>query len=200
MQYELVTAPASEPVSLAEAKLHMRVDIPDDDTQIAALVAAARRRAETITNRSLITQTWRAWLDGFPADLDRRGQPSIRLGRGPVVSVSSVKYLDTAGVLQTLSPSAYVLDNKAQLGQHTVRPAYGASWPATRDELDSVQVEYVAGFGAANAVPEPIKTAMLQYVAHWYANRETVITGTIVAETPMAGDTLLWPYRIDVFA
>jgi uncharacterized phiE125 gp8 family phage protein len=200
VQYELVTPPASEPVTLAEAKAHLRVDIPDDDAAITALITAARQRAETITNRSLITQTWRAWLDGFPSSLDRRGQPSFRLGRGPVASVSSVKYIDTAGALQTLSPSAYVLDNKAQLGQHTVRPAYGSSWPATRDELDSVQVEYVAGFGAANAVPEPIKTAMLQYVAHWYANRETVITGTIVAETPMAGDTLLWPYRLDVFA
>lgn len=198
MQLQLVTPPASEPVSLAEAKAHLRVDIPDDDTYIATLVQAARERVETITNRSLVTQTWRAWLDAFPAELDRRGQPSIGLSRGPAVSVSNVKYIDAAGALQTLSPSAYVLDNKNQDSVPRVRPAYGTSWPVTRAELDAVQVEFVAGYGEPAAVPAPIKTAMLQYIAHWYQNRETVITGTIVSETPMAGDTLLWPYRLEV--
>ncbi len=200
MRYQLVTAPESEPVSPTEAKAHLRVDISDDDLYIGTLITAARQRAETITNRSLVTQTWRAWGDGFPAETDPRGFLSIPLSNGPVITVTSVKYTDAAGVLQTLAGTEYTLDNKIADRVPTVRPAYGRSWPSTLDDGDSVQVEYQAGYGAAGAVPAPIKAAILQYVGHWYQNREVVITGTIVSETPLAGDTLLWPYRLQVLA
>ena len=91
MSLTLIAAPILEPMTLAEAKLHLRVDGTDEDDLITALIVAARRRAEHLLTRALITQTWELTLDEFPA-------ADIQLPKPGVLSIVSVKYLDSAGV------------------------------------------------------------------------------------------------------
>ncbi len=216
----LVTAPTEEPVSLAEAKLHLRVDYSNDDLLIAALITAARQHAENDTGRALVTQTWRQVLDQFPAPgvnigsanwygpqwgntpgplttlrADGRTGFEIYLDHSPVVSVDLLQYIDQDGVTQTLASSAYKLDSVTAPAR--LVPAYGTTWPSTRNEINAVSVTYTCGFGAAAAVPETIKRWMLLRIGALYENREVVATGSGVTLTPMPFvDSLLTPYRV----
>lgn len=221
----LVTAPGSEPITLAEAKLHLRVEtaMTDDDTLISALIVSARQAAETITRRALITQTWKLALDQFPAPgvnigsanwygpqwgdspgpltslrADGRTGFEIFLDHAPLVSVDSIQYTDPDGVLMTLSAGAYKVDNITEPAR--IVPAYGTTWPGTRNEINSVIVQYTCGYGAAAAVPESIKSWIKLRVGALYENREEVATGRsmVAIDMPFA-DGLLQPYRVQTF-
>lgn len=186
----VVSAPATEPVSTAEAKLHLKMDdVTADDSLIAALVTAAREYIEGATARALVTQTLRTKIDGFPASDD-----AIRLPRAPVQSVSSVTYLDSDGATQTMSASDYVA--LLDLEPAEVALAADASWPTTSEQRGAVTVTYVAGYGAAGVVPQAIKQAILLLVGHWYANREAVAPGQGVSEIPMGAQALISMYAV----
>lgn len=183
----LKVAPSVEPVTLAEAKLHCKVDSTDDDTLITALISAARQQAEHRTNRALITQQWEYTLESFPA--------RIELPMPALVSVQSVKYLDDNGALQTLANTEYQVVISELVGY--IQPAYGKSWPSCRVQPDSVVAAFTCGYGNAAAVPNSIKAWMLMAISTLYGQREGIITGTIVAEVPrdfFAG--LLDPYWV----
>lgn len=173
MSLVLITAPAEEPVTLSEAKLHLRVDHSADDTLITALIVAAREQAEHKTGRVLVTQTWEQVLDAFPAD-------EMRLDVPPVQSITSVKYLDEAGDEQTLDGAAYSLDAAKLPGW--LFPA--SEWPATYDGANAVRVRMVCGYGAASAVPATIKAWMLLHVGAGYRQREAFAQGAAPAELP----------------
>ncbi|MBS0207512.1 MAG: phage head-tail connector protein [Planctomycetes bacterium] len=186
---QLVTPPAVEPVTLAEAKDWARVEITDDDALITSLIVAARRYVEAHLKRALITQTWKLTADQFPV----LGQqwtlvgPELRLPLPPLQSVTSIVYEASDGTPITLDPSTYIVDTISQPGRIT--PAYSQSWPAARPVPGSVQIAYVAGYGDASAVPDSIKTAIKLLVAHWYKNREAV--GDAGAPVPLAVENLL---------
>ena len=190
MHLALVTPPAETPVSLAEAKAHLRVTSTAEDALVAALVAAATQHIEGrqgVLGRALVTQTWDARFDGFPRGLAGR----IELPLPPLQSVTSVKYVNGAGDEITIDASTYVVDAQHPIGR--IRPAYNMFWPAPRPEEGSVRVRFVAGYGAAAAVPVPLKQAILLLVGHWYAHREAV--GTPGAPMALAVEALLAPYR-----
>lgn len=186
---KLVTAPAVEPVSLAEAKTHCRVTATDDDAYLTALITVCRKYLEDVCNRSFITQTWDYYLDTFPPYV-------MLLPRGPLQTVGYVKYTDTAGVLQTLDPAQYVTDNKQEPGR--VQPSYNIhQWPVVQPEaLSGVQVRFDAGFGAAVDVPDEIKQAIKLMIGHLYENREDTITGTIIASIPLGLSMLIQSQRV----
>lgn len=190
MNVELVTAPAESPVTLAEAKSHCRVDISTDDVLIQTYIDAATEKAQAELQRAIITQTRRVYLDAFDGD-------EIELPYPKLQSVTSVKYYDANGVLQTLSPGSYFVDDKAIVGSVVLWS--GSSWPATADRPNAVEIEYVCGYGAASAVPKCVKVAILHLVAHWYENRETVVTGTIVTPVPETFARVLLPEKITTF-
>lgn len=171
MKLELVTAPAAEPVTLTEAKLHCRVDGNDEDTAISLLISDARTWAERFTRRALMPQTWRGWLDRFP---DGTGalKYSMEIPLAPVTAIASIKYTDVAGVLTTITGTDYQLDAKAQGKFPRVLPAYGISWPYAREDVNAVVVEFTAGYADAAAVPAPIKQAMLLHLGWHYEHRE----------------------------
>ncbi len=98
MALVLLTAPTEEPITLDEAKLHLRVEIDDDDTLILGMIKAAREYAEVVTHRRLITQTWRYYLDSWPEDKDY-----IEMPFPPLQSISSITYTDCDGVVYTWS-------------------------------------------------------------------------------------------------
>ena len=188
MGLTLTTAPAAEPVTLVEAKAHLKVEVDADDTLISALVEAARQHAERFLNRQLVTATWKLTLDRWPEGT------TVRLPRPPLSTITSVKYIDTAGDQQTLDAASYTVDAESEPGR--VVPAYGVSWPAVRSIINAIEISYTAGYGDADAVPQAIKQAILFLVGHWYEHREEVVDGTSPCELPQAARMLLWQYRV----
>lgn len=189
MPLVLQTAPASEPVTTAEAKSHLRVTTSDDDTYISTLVTVARNHAETITRRALINQTWDYFLNRFPCG-DKIVIPLPRLS-----SVTSVKYTDKDNVQSTLASNKYIVDINSEPGQVVL--AYGESWPSfTPRPVNAVEIRFVAGYGSSAAnVPAGIRQAMLLLVGHWYENRE-LVSELNLKEIPETVNALLWPYRV----
>lgn len=209
----LVTPPAAEPLSLAEAKLHLKVEIPDDDALIGSLITAARLYVERSLGRQLVTATWRASWDRFPrygesqffAPIsdglwDQRIPPTERQltswfdrtaivpPLSPLQAVTSLTYYDQAGVLQTLDASLYLVDIDSDPGR--VMPAPNTFWPLIQQRMNAVTLTFVAGYGAAAAVPDTLKTAIRFLIGHWYVNRESVAGGGL-AEVPQSVDALL---------
>lgn len=181
-----ITAPATEPIDLATAKLHCRVDGSDEDALITALIIAAREQAEHETGRALVTQTWELVHDAFPE--------AFVLRKSPIQSVTSIKYLDSTGVEQTLSAGDYLLDNASEPGY--VVPNYGKAWPASYGVPNAVRCRYSAGYGAAAAVPQAIKQWMLLAIGTMYANRETFGVGQAFSIPDRFWSGLLDPYRL----
>lgn len=194
--------PAIEPVSLAEAKAHLRVDFTDDDALIQSLIRAAREYIETATERSLITQTWKLTLDAFPAippsALTWQGTfDQFRLPYPPLQSVTSIVYTDAAGAPTTVSSSVYVVDTVSEPGR--IALATGQTWPTNSlQTVNGVAVTYIAGYSSVGLVPQSIRQAILLTAGHWYENRETVVSDTRVAalEVPMAATMLIWRNRV----
>ena len=109
--------------------------------------------------------------------------------RPPLSSVTSLKYIDTAGTQQTWSSANYIVDTSCEPGK--IRLAYDVSWPDIREQYNGVEIIFVAGYGASgSSVPEVVKHSIRFKVAHWYEMREPVISGTIVAEVPMSAKRL----------
>lgn len=176
MTSKLIVPPAEEPVLLAEAKAHLRVETADEDTLITSLVAVARQKCEAFQRRVYCTQTWELWLDGFP------GESVIELPHSPVQSVTAIKHYDADDV-ETLFPATdYFVDTVSQPGRVVLRS--GKSWPdATLRSANGVCIVYVAGYGAAVDVPETVKHAIKLLVGHFYENREAVVVGSGLAAT-----------------
>jgi len=174
--------PSGEPVSREEAKTALRVDGSHEDAYIDALIVSARTYAEIATARQLMTATWQLKLDAFPAAV-------IELPRPPLQAVNWIKYIDAAGVEQTLASGRYLVDTHGEPGRIT--PAYGRSWPVCRKQLDAVEINYVAGYGGSHQVPQTIKTAIEQLAGHWFKLREPVVTGTTAAKIPLSAESLL---------
>ncbi len=160
---KLILEPSSEPLTVAEAKLFLRVSDSVDDDLIASLVTAARQHAEDYTRRALVAQTWAKSYDGFPE--------YFVLPKAPLISVSSIKYLDENGDEQTLASDQYRLYQPTTDPAH-ITPEYGGSWPLTQIVRDSVTCEFIAGYVDAEDVPADVKTAMKFFIGHMYDNRE----------------------------
>ena len=159
MGLKIITAPTVEPVSVAEAKAHLKVDISDDDALIGALITAAREECEHLTDRAIAEQTLELSLDAFPA-------AGIKLPRPPVSAITSVEYIDIDGAPQALSGPDYYFDDAQE--PCWILPAYGESWPSTRDDANAVIVTYEAGY--ANC-PEALRAWILLRVGTLYTTR-----------------------------
>ena len=161
MSAKLKTPPVNEPMTLQEAKDHLRVDLADDDSYIDVLVKAARREAEEFMERALITQTWELFLDFFP----KASNAPILIPRPPLLSITSIKYIDGDGAEQTLPAGDYKVD--AASAPARIFPAFEKSWPTTRVEVNAVTIEFQAGYGPnAQDVPENIVHALKLIIGH----------------------------------
>jgi uncharacterized phiE125 gp8 family phage protein len=178
--------PTVEPVSVAELKEHARIDHGHEDARLASLITTARLMVEKDTRRKLCTQTVILSLDYLPSYL----VPDIL----PIQSISGITYYDANNTLQTLAAATYEADLYAE--PILIRPAFGQTWPTTYDRFGAVLVTMVAGYGAASAVPEDAKQAILLLASHWVENREAVLTGTISKEIELSytalTDRLKW--------
>ena len=191
MALKLVTAPAAEPVTLAEIKEHLRVDSDLEDALISALITAARQWAETYQGRAYITQTWNFLMDEFP-------QSPFSIPMPPLQSVESIKYYDTAVTEYTLPSSSYQVDADSTFGR--VALAYGKTWPqtVTLRPMNAVIVQFKAGYGdAVGDVPERVRQAIKVLVADWYENREATDIKEHV-EVAFAVKAILGPERMGI--
>jgi len=191
MNLTQITAPTAEPVTLQQAKDHLRLDHDGEDELVTRLIVAARQLVESDTRRALVTQTWDYALDyEWPYEDDKRLGMVYRivLPKPPVQSVTSVKYFDSDGAEQTLAADQYRVRNGV------IEPAYGVTWPVVREQMATITVRYVCGYGVASSVPEQIKHAILLLVGHWFGHREAVVSGTM-NELPMAVQSLMFPFR-----
>lgn len=188
--FAVTTAPAIEPVTTAEAKTHMRITSSADDTYIAGLITAARQWCEWYQGRSYIEQTITMYLDYWSS--------VILLPQPPAISVTTLKYYNTAGTLTTLTLNTdYKVDVIAQPGQ--VYEAYDTSWPSLRDMHNAIEVIYKAGYGDEAAdVPTPVKHAIKILVTTWYENRDAVTDITKFAQVPFSVKALLDPDSMNV--
>jgi uncharacterized phiE125 gp8 family phage protein len=184
MQYaglKRVTQPPVEPVSLAEAKAHIRVDSEDDDALIQGLIASAREWVENHLDRTLIRTQWQMRLDYFPHTISLPRPPFTQEQHLQSVAIS---YTDAMGSVIVLPASNYRV-----LGDRTpavVMPPYSGSWPSARYDSDSIAVTWWAGYGPdQNTVPRAIKHAMLMLVGFWYENRMAVAVGAGITVTPL---------------
>ena len=188
MEIKIITGPTTEPISTTTAKLHLRVDITEDNDYIDSLVTVARQYCEGFQARKYITQTLELTLDRFPSG-------AIELPYPPLISVTSVKYTNSAGTETTMTETdEYLVDSDSNVG-HVYRP-YNVLWPTfTPAPRNAVRVRYVAGYGGASDVPTIIKQAMLLIVGHLYENREDS-TEKSLANIPMGAKALLSMDRV----
>ena len=158
----LVAGPAVEPVTLAEAKAHLRLDAPDEDALIVSLTAAARQTLEHATRRAFIAQTWCARLDCWPAGR------MVMLPLAPVLAVGAVRVRPASGPALALGPALYSVISGAD-PEHLV---VGADAPQPGIARGGIEIEASYGFGAAPAdVPGPIRLAIHRLVAFWFERR-----------------------------
>jgi uncharacterized phiE125 gp8 family phage protein len=189
MALTLVTPPAAEPIELAEAKLHLRVDGTDEDALITAAIVAARQHAEDYTGRALLPQTWEQTLDSWPWGPHARDR-TVYLQRAPLVAVEWVKYVDEAGALQTWDSALW--QAPASSGPGRLRPAYGECFPAIRcGDLDAVTIRFEAGYADAASIPRPIIHGILVLLTTLYEAR-----GADLVEPPAASKRLWDHYRV----
>jgi len=183
VKLKIKTAPASEPVTVPEAKLHCRVDIDDDDSWFSDAIAAARLYCETASGRLFVTQTVQQYWCEFPEC------GTLRLEGTPLASVTSVTYVSNVdGSTVTVAADQYLIDQVSDPA--CIVPAFGKFWPACREQRNSVCVEYVVGV-AAGSVDKRVKQAILMLVAHWYRNRETVVVGVVSGKLEFAVTQLM---------
>ena len=191
MQYRSLTrqtAPAVEPVTLSEAKAHLRVDTADDDTYITGLIRAAREWVEEYLDRTLVHTQWVMRFDRFPTD----GTHDIELPRPPMVASGTatavtLSYTLEDGTTATYGTASYRVDRASTPG--AVKTNYAGTWPPHREDDNSVSITWWGGYGPSGSdVPQGVKNAMLLYIHELYEKRGN-------AEPPAAAKALLDAYR-----
>lgn len=187
--FKVVTPATSNPITLSEAKTHLKVDTTADDTFITNLIKSATSSAQEYTNRFFIATTIQQVGDKW--------EDISNLLKSPVASVTNIKYVDTSGSLQTLNTDVYFVDDVNKPARIGLKP--NQSFPEIIDRLNAVQVNYVVGIAAGpDEVDEGIRQALLLTIGNWYQNRQAVVTGTIATELPMNAKFLLDQYKIQV--
>ena len=195
MQYRSLTRatpPAVEPVTLSEAKAHLRVDASDDDAYIATLITAAREWVEQYIDRTLVHTQWVMRFDKFPDS----GIEPVELPRPPVVfsgtaTAVTVTFTQEAGPTSTYSTAEYRVDRYATPG--TILPIYGSTWTPHRQDDNAISVTWWAGYGASGtSVPAAIRHAILMLIGHWYESRQAAVaTGAVPQDVPYGVTSLL---------
>jgi uncharacterized phiE125 gp8 family phage protein len=185
----MTSGPAYEPITLAEAKLHLRVDTTAEDGLISSLILTSRLHVETALDLALITQSWSYFLDAWPGD------PIINLPLRPVQSINAVRLYADDGTYETIAPSRYLLDGGSTPARMVRRDA--STFPRPRRIANGIEIAFTAGYGHVAAdVPATVRHAILLLVAHWYEHREIIDAEPTTIRIPSLVSSLLMPFRM----
>jgi uncharacterized phiE125 gp8 family phage protein len=188
MALVLTSGPALEPVTVAEAKAHLRIDGSAEDGLLGSLILTSRLHVEAALGLALITQSWTVVLDQWPERAD------VAIALRPVQTISNVRVLAADGTPETLSASSYIFEGRG-VPPRLVRT--GTAWPKPGRAAAGIEINLTAGYGPAAAdVPAPIRQALLLLVAHWYEHRDPIEIGLQGTAVPKAVSDLLGPYRV----
>lgn len=197
MAYRIISPATVEPITLAEARSHLRIEPygspleHPDDTYISTLITVAREFCEQYLERALAVQTIEEAFDDFPSQ-------AIPLPLTPTVSITSVTYVDTSDVEQTLSATVYSLDDYSEPNWLVLRA--NQRWALSNGSANNVKVRMVVGYEPTN-VPTPIKAAMLLIIGNFYENRQQDVLGNTrisFNSLPLGVYNLLQPYRLNM--
>jgi uncharacterized phiE125 gp8 family phage protein len=185
----MTSGPAYEPITLAEAKLHLRVDTTAEDGLISSLILTSRLHVETALDLALITQSWSYFLDAWPGD------PIINLPLRPVQSINAVRLYADDGTYETIAPSRYLLDGGGTPARLVRRDA--STFPRPNRIANGIEIAFTAGYGHVAAdVPATVRHAILLLVAHWYEHREIIDAEPTTIRIPSLVSSLLMPFRM----
>lgn len=186
------TGPTVEPLTVAQAKAHLRVDGNDDDTLIEALIAEARLFVENQTGLALLEQTFTASLDNFP----RSGK--IELPRAPVTEIVEFVYDDENDVEREIDAADYRLDLITTPAR--IMPSrdgvWATGWPCIPTQTSAVRIQFKAGADDVAGVNPQAVRVMLLLIGHFYENREATISGTIITDLPNGLQTLVRQLKV----
>ncbi len=184
----LTSGPLAEPVTLAEAKAHCRIDGADEDTLITSLILAARTHIERALGIALITQEWSLYLDAWPQNR------TVEIPLGPLQKIERVQIFDASGTPALVLSDLYMADTGGMRGRLIGKD--GFAWPVPGRVANGIEIAFTAGFGSgATDVPQPLRQAVLMLVAHWYEEREALAEAGQAMTAPGSVMSLLAPYR-----
>ncbi len=185
MTAALISKPLVEPLTLASAKAHLRIDGSDEDVFISELIIAARQYLEKLSGLRLITQTWRQYLDCWPIS------QVLELTLRPVQSVQAITVYDADGAPTIIPVSEYQLDNISDTARiHMPNPATPGM------AMNGIEVDFIAGYGDTGVdVPDTLKRALLMLIAHWYEFRGAIAPGDQPVSIPPGFETLIHPFK-----
>lgn len=187
MALVLTSGPVLEPVTVAEAKAHLRIDGTAEDTLIASLILTSRLHVEAALGLALITQSWRMLLDRWPLHKD------IELPLRPLQTVDEVRVWPEVGPAAVVDEDDYLVD-AASVPPRLVRT--GVVWRQPGRAANGIEIDLTVGYGTATSdVPEPIRQALLLLVSHWYERRDPIEVGAPQTMVPSPVSHLLEPYR-----
>lgn len=187
MSLVMTSPPAVEPVTVADAKAHMRIDTAAEDVLIGSLLLTSRLHIETALSLALVTQSWKMTLDRWPK---ARG---IALPLAPLRAVDGVRVKDASGNAVIVPEQSYLVD----LASRPPRIVWNNSVPPQPGiAAKGIEIDLTAGFGdSAASVPAPLKHAILMLTAHWYEHRDPEDIGSDQARIPDAVSDLIQPFR-----
>ena len=185
MVLKLLTPPATEPITLEETKSYLKVMGTTDDVLISQIISALRKTCEGWTGRALVTQTWTLWRDTFPhrgkdrlphdgyfelpVEFADEAQRVIVIPRPPLQSVTFLKTYNTSNQATVFDSNQYFIDTASEPGRVVLNSA--AAWPSGLRPANSVEIEFIAGYGDASAVPGALKQGILIWIKLLYADR-----------------------------
>jgi len=186
MTAALITGPALEPVSLADVKAHLRIDLDEDDALLTAAITSARIHVEAATRRQFIRQNWRIYLDEWPAGR------AIELPVAPLIAVNAVTFYDVVG-----APALWPAENWRVDAAASPPRLVAKLRPAAALYDNGIEIDVTAGYGVSSIdVPAPLRQAILILVTHWYEHRGMVGHDFGGAIAPAGFEALIAPYKV----